>query len=193
MTNGGDTMDFENCLRLTQIAEGAYSNNPLDPGGETICGLARNKNPNLSIWDTVDLWKSRGVTDGAMLDKMARGDPYFMRRVYAIYKGQYWNPVHCDELPPLLRYPMFSACVNCGVVPAIKILQKSAGAKTDGVFGMQTYKAVIDTDVHILYNAFLTNWRGYYKSLVRSRPELGVFLNGWLRRVENVEKDNTGF
>lgn len=186
-------MEFEKALKLVGLAEGGYSNDPRDSGGETICGLARNKNPDLSIWQTLDAWKERGVTDGKELDRMARADLHFMGRVKAVYRGRYWNTVSCDILPPLLRYPMFSCCVNCGTKAAIEILQKSAGAKIDGKLGPLTLKAVQTTDIHILYNAFLTNWRGYYTKLVRAKPALNVYLKGWLARVDNVERDNTGF
>lgn len=182
-------MDFESALKLVGLAEGGYTNDPNDSGGETICGLARNKNPDLSIWQTVDEWKARGVT-GDGLDKLARADIFFMQRVHAAYRGRYWVMAHCDDVPPLLRYPLFSCCVNCGAGVAVKLLQKAAGVKADGKFGPYTYKAVWQTDVNILYNAFMANWRAFYRAVVREKPAKGMYLNGWLNRIDNVMRDN---
>src|SRR5580692_10490694 len=37
--------------------EGAYSNNPSDPGGETYCGISRVSFPNWAGWVIIDTYK----------------------------------------------------------------------------------------------------------------------------------------
>lgn len=182
-------MDFKDALILVGIAEGAYTNDPRDDGGRTIAGLSQRANPDLAIWPMIELWEERGYT-AAQIDKLARQDPHFQSLVRATYKGRYWNQMRCDELPPIMRYPVFNACVNIGCVQATKLLQKSAGVKEDGKMGPVTIRESRATDVNILYHAFMTHWREFYKRLVREKPAKSVYLNGWLARVDAVERDN---
>lgn len=182
-------MNFEESLKAVGLAEGAYTNDPRDSGGETICGLARNKNPDLKIWGVLDAWKKRG-NSGAQLDKLARGNPEFMALVKATYRGAYWQSVRCDELPALLRYPMFSCCVNCGKIAATKILQRAAGVSVDGKLGNITLNAVRQAPINDILEKFYMYWGQYYNDIVEIKPEKQVFLNGWHNRIENVKKTN---
>lgn len=182
-------MQFEQALKLVGLAEGGYSNNPLDSGGETICGIARNANPDWAGWKMIDLWKTRGVT-GKNLDKIAKSDPHFMELVDALYRGKYWNRAQCPYVPELLKYPMFSCAVNCGYKVAIVLLQRAAGVKDDGIFGKITRSTCNSLPPRQLCETFYTKWKDYYRAIVRNKPSQQVFLKGWLNRVDNVKKDN---
>lgn len=182
-------MQFEEALALVGIAEGGYTNDPRDPGGRTIAGLSQAANPDLYIWPMIETWESRGCSP-SQIDKLARQDPHFQGLVQAVYRGRYWNQVCCDDMPALMRYPVFNACVNLGPIQTTKLLQKSVGVSQDGKLGPITLSEIRHTDTNILYHAFMTHWRAFYKSLVAAKPECGVYLNGWLSRVDNVEKQN---
>lgn len=183
-------MKFEEALNLVGLAEGKYSNNPLDKGGETICGLARKKNPDLKIWEMIDTWKERGTTSADALDKLAKNDPVFMGLVRATYRGRYWNPCKCDELPELWKYPVFSCSVNCGHKTAIQLLQKALGIKADGIYGGVTTMAVRLCNKNEILDKFYELWSIYYDRIVEKYPSQKVFLNGWKNRIKNVKKDN---
>lgn len=183
-------MNFEESLKAVGLAEGPYSNDADDSGGETICGLARNKNPDLSIWQMLDTWKARGNT-GAQLDKVARSNPEFMAIVKATYRGRYWQTIKADTLPALLRYPMFSCAVNCGYKVAIALLQKALGVKVDGIFGAQTYRALnATTSLDELLDKFYNYWATYYKNIAAKKTSQQKYLHGWLARIENVKQVN---
>ena len=49
---------FEEAFELVMGEEGVYSFNLYDPGGETYCGIARNKHPAWSGWEYLDKQKS---------------------------------------------------------------------------------------------------------------------------------------
>ena len=183
-------MKFEEALKLVGLAEGAYTNDPDDTGGETICGLARNKNPDLKIWKMLDVWKERGNTSPQALDKLARNDTQFMNLVHSTYRGRYWIPAKCDIIPSLLAYPMFSCAVNCGVSPAIIILQRAAGIKDDGIFGAMTYKACRLADPEQLCERFYEEWGKYYDYIVQIRPKDKKYIKGWHNRISDVKKLN---
>ena len=184
-------MQFEDALNLVGLAEGGYSNHPDDTGGETICGIARNKNPNCAIWKMVDRWKARGITKPDALTKLAKNDPEFIGIVNGFYRGLYWNSCRCDELPDLWRYPVFSCAVNCGPKTAIRLLQKVVGTTADGVYGGKTTQAVrIYVRKDLFVERFCDLWSKYYDQIVKHNPKQEVFLNGWKNRIENVIMDN---
>lgn len=182
-------MQFEKALKLVGLAEGGYSNNPDDKGAETLCGVARNYNPDWAGWEMIDLWESRGKT-GKDLEKLAKSDPHFMALVNALYRGKYWNKAQCPYVPELLKYPMFSCAVNCGHTMAIKLLQRAAGVKADGIFGKITRTTCNTMPQKELCERFYGKWKDYYQAIVRNNPNQQVFLKGWLNRVDNVKKDN---
>ncbi len=183
-------MNFNEALCLLGSAEGRWTNDPRDVnGGLTACGIARKQNPDCAIWPYVDRLLGRGCTL-AQAEKIARDDPYFMGLVSAFYRGKYWNVCSCDDLPNLIRYPLFSAAVNIGHTQAGKLLQKACGAKQDGKIGPITIRTCRATDIGILCNAFCANWRAYYKSIIKKNPNFAVYEKGWMNRVANVERDN---
>lgn len=182
-------MQFEKALKLVGLAEGGYSNHPNDSGGETIAGIARNANPDWDGWKMIDLWKSRGAT-GKTLEKLAKADPHFMSLVNALYRGKYWNKAQCPYLPELLKYPVFSCAVNCGHTIAIRLLQRAAGVKDDGIFGKITRTTCNSLPPRQLCDSFYSKWEDYYRAIVKNKPSQEVFLKGWLNRIKNVKKDN---
>lgn len=182
-------MNPEKAIKLVGIAEGKWTNDPRDSGGITACGLARNKNPDLDIWKTIDKYLNRGLSL-AQIEKICRDDKSFMRQVYSIYVGRYWNTAHCDDMPKKLKYPVFSCSVNCGHMWAIKLLQRAAGIKSDGIFGRNTWLACKYQNTNELCDKFYDCWIAYYKAIVKNNPKQQVFLKGWLNRIEQVKKDN---
>lgn len=182
-------MEFSKALKLVSLAEGKWTDDPQDSGGLTACGLARNKNPDLPIWDIIDKYIKRGLSLSET-EKVCRADTYFMGLVEAVYKGRYWDTAHCDDLPNILRYPMFSASVNIGYKWAIRLLQKAAEIKADGIFGKQTKVACKILNTEKLCERFYNYWAAYYKALVKEKPEYEKYIKGWLNRIEDVKENN---
>jgi lysozyme family protein len=93
--------------------DGGYTNNPLDPGGETKWGISKRANPDLDI---------PNLTLEQAMDR---------------YKQKYWDiyvslkPIsaNLDNLPTALAVAVFDAGVNCGVGNAIKWLGKALDTK----------------------------------------------------------------
>lgn len=182
-------MQYLEALHKVGLAEGKYTDDPRDIGGLTCCGIARNKNPQCEIWPIIDKYKARGLSL-AEIEKITRNDPHFMGLVESFYRGSYWMPAHCFEVNPRLKYPMFSCAVNCGYKIAIKLYQKAVGVEADGLFGNKTYYAGKKMAGEVLERKFCDLWREYYKKIVDKKPEYGIYLRGWLNRVDNVIKDN---
>ncbi|WP_429565688.1 glycoside hydrolase family 108 protein [Paraburkholderia sp. MM6662-R1] len=99
----------------------------------------------------------------------------------AIYRRDYWNKVHADQLPSVVAFQVFDAAVNSGVSQAAKWLQKSVGATPDGVIGNLTLAAV-----SALAPAVITGRFNAYR-LIDMTDMAGWPMNsrGWAKRVGN--------
>ncbi|TAM16081.1 MAG: hypothetical protein EPN65_15240 [Pandoraea sp.] len=139
--------------------EGGYSNNPKDPGGETMWGV------------TARVARAYGYA-GAMRD-LPRDT------AKAIAKKLYWDPLHCDEYDPRVGFQLLDANYNGGQV--VVWMQQASGAKADGALGPQTIAAVKATDplqFVLRFNAYRTN----YLTALNTWTDFG---RGWARRIAN--------
>lgn len=155
-------MHFDEAFHHLLGHEGAYSNHPDDPGGETMWGI------------TKVVARENGY-EGLMKDL-----PVETAKV--IYKAKYWNAVRAEELPPVIRYAVFDAAVNSGPGTSIRWLQEAVGATPDGVLGPKTFAAINELNPDGVLRRMLgkrlnamTNMRGW--------PS---FSAGWARRVATL-------
>jgi lysozyme family protein len=139
--------------------EGAYSNNPADPGGETMWGVTQR------------VARAYGYT-GAMRD-LPRDT------AKAIAKKLYWDPLRLDELDARVAFQIFDANYNGGH-PVIW-MQGAAGAKVDGLIGPATVSAVQATDPL----RFMLRWNALRLRYFASLKTFGTFGKGWTNRIAN--------
>jgi lysozyme family protein len=85
------TDTFQNALTFVLKWEGGYSNDPVDPGGETKYGISKRAHPNVDIKN---------------LTKEQAGE---------IYRKEYWTAMSCDSMTPSVAICVFDSAVNCGV------------------------------------------------------------------------------
>lgn len=137
--------------------EGGYSNNPKDPGGETMWGVTA---------------------------RVARAAGYMgpMRELprdtaKAIAKRLYWDPLHLDQFDPRVAFQIFDANYNGGH-PVIW-MQGAAGANVDGVLGPKTIAAVQATDPL----RFILRWNALRLTYFTSLATWATFSKGWTRRI----------
>lgn len=152
-------MNFEAAFAGVIGNEGGYSNNPDDPGGETMWGI------------TVAVARANGYTGEMQLMPKETAS--------AIYQRRYWVPAGCDRLPDGVDFQVFDAAVNSGVINAVKWLQQAVGSPADGVFGPNTQAAAhaIDPKTTILrFNAYRLK---FYTS-IQSWQSFG---KGWANRI----------
>ena len=140
-----------------------YTNDPDDHGGETKYGVAKSANTDLNI-TTLD-WEAA-------------------KRVY--YK-RYWLQGDCQDMPPRLAALHFDGCVNHGVGRQAKFLQKAVGAVADGDIGPATLALVNSQDEITLCNKVCAQREAFYRSIVANNPSQAKYLNGWLRRVHEMQ------
>ena len=166
-------MSIQQALNFTLPAEGGFVDNVHDAGGATNHGITQA---------TYDRFRnSKGLAPNPVKDISDS-------EVQTIYEQMYWIPAHCAELPPKLGICHFDWSVNHGVPGAIKTLQDTLGIKADGIFGVATRTALENVPDEELVGAYLDARRTWYRARVQQKPDQEVFLNGWLNRVDELQK-----
>lgn len=169
--------EFDIALSITLPLEGGFVDNPNDPGGETNLGITMRTfqvtaHPLLGIDPTSDNLKALTPAQAAI-----------------IYRANYWNPVHGDDLPlQELANILFDFYVNSGT-HASTLLQtaiNNMGAQpaliVDGSIGQATLNALAPLPQNDLYNNYKQGRIAFYQNLGIQKP---MFLKGWLSRANS--------
>ena len=109
--------------------------------------------------------------------------------VHSIYGSNYWLPPRCDLLDTPLDLVQFDTAVNMGVGRAVRFLQASVGCGVDGDFGPGTERAVMNCDVGTVLAAYCDRREKFYRDLAQKNPKFGVFLKGWMNRLDALRKE----
>lgn len=152
-------MDFDTAFDRLLGHEGGFSDHKDDPGGKTRFG----------------------VTEAVARANGYKGDMRDLPKEVAkdIYRRLYWNPCRCDDLPAAIRFDVFDAAVNSGVVQAIKWLQRAIGATADGLIGPVTLKAAANANPDAVRRQF----NGARLLLMTDLKTWPAFGRGWAKRV----------
>ena len=151
--------DFHHCIDRILAEEGGLSAHPSDPGGLTNYGISQRSYPQLDI---------------AALT---------LADAQALYRCDYWQPIHGDQLPPGLDLLVFDCAINQGPVTAIKLLQQVLQIRDDGLIGPKTLTAAAVAMPGLL-DAFTAERALRYEF---NRNE-AVFGRGWYRRLLRMHR-----
>lgn len=147
--------------------EGAYSDDPQDPGNwtggrvrvgqllGTKYGIAANTYGDLDI---------KNLT---------------LDQARAIYHRDWWLKAGADQLDAAIVYQLWDFAVNAGMGTAKRALQRAAGVADDGSFGPVTLSAVCAMNVNDVLLRFAAQRIRFYTSL-STWPTYG---KGWANRV----------
>lgn len=161
--------NYAKWLALILKHEGGYVDHPEDPGGATMKGITLA---------TFSAFKGKSMSKDE-LRAISDAD------VNTIYKDQYWDALNCDDLKSGVDLLAFDMAVNKGVRRAVRLMQRGAGAVEDGVLGPKSMAAINAADPADLIAKVSEARRDFYKSL-KTFPTFG---RGWLRRVDETEKE----
>lgn len=154
------TGDWEKAIEFVLRMEGgaAGEKDPNDPGGYTKFGISTKSYPRLDIKNlTLDQAKE-------------------------IYRRDFWNDCHCDELPSRFSLIVFDTAVNMGQGTARRLLQMTLDVEVDGIIGQQTVSAAFMASPRraMKYLAFR---QAEYDRRILANPKLLVYAVNWSFRV----------
>jgi len=162
---------FQCALEFVFDAEGGYTNDSNDPGGETNFGIDKRSHPKEDI---KNLTKERAAQ---------------------IYYNDYWLKSCAEHLPKLIAIAYFDSAVNTGIKQANRFLQRAVSVNDDGIVGPVTLNAVTHAEPKSTANRLIDYRQAFYDGLADSRPKLRGFLKGWTNRNTNLKaflaKNNT--
>lgn len=152
---------------------GGYTNDPVDPGGETRWGISKRTHP------TVDI---KNLT---------------YKGASAIYEAEYFYPIlgTLAETHPNLAFKVFDMGVLMGPKTAVKWLQKALNSmssgqiRVDGDLGLITLSRIItlETEENAVDNKILNQYIVYLRKrilwLTSLKPWLRKYKVGWLKRI----------
>jgi len=139
--------DFGKAWSKLLRAEGGYSNDPVDPGAETIFGISRRSHPLWDGWPRVEDLKLF-----AEFPENAERDSELRERARVYYKERFWNKVAGGEIPSQgLANVLFDGAVNMGIFGISTFFQRTLNAlnrdgkaypmtKADGEIGPDTMR-----------------------------------------------------
>ena len=152
---------FNRAIEVILKHEGGYVHNPNDPGGETNFGISKRAYPEVDIKN--------------LTKKQAR----------EIYLRDYWRPLKLYMIDNAnICLDIFDMSVNSGKSRAVKMAQKLAGTKEDGVMGGITANKINEYE-----GDFVKDYKHariiFYEYLVKADGKYRVFLKGWINRVNH--------
>jgi lysozyme family protein len=167
--------NWDKSCEMVLVHEGGFTNDQRDSGnhlpdgrqGSTMLGCTQ------ANWEA---YVGHKVTQDDM-KKLTKED------VKPLYKKNYWDAVHGDDLPSGLDYAAFDFAINAGPGASRKLIQRALGVTADGAFGPMTMAAIQKADAKDLMHKFSEAKTNFYKSL----SNFNVYGTGWLRRVADVQ------
>lgn len=169
-----NSQGLQRALKFVLRWEGGFVDHPADPGGRTNKGITQK---------VYHAWlAARGQ---AAKDVLGISDD----EVHAIYAEMFWAKAYCDDLGDPMFVAQFDTAVNMGPKRAIQFLQAGAGCSVDGVYGPGTQKAASQCDPVTLAESFCNQRETFYRDLVQRKPEMKVFLKGWLNRLNDLRRE----
>lgn len=160
-------VNFPACLAFTLAAEGGWSDDPRDNGGQTMKGVTLRTFQQFFPGGTAD--QLRHITD----DQLS-----------TVYHTGYWAPVHGDDLPSGVDLVTWDFGVNAGPARAVKMLQRTVGVVDDGIIGPASLAAIRKASPTDLITKLIGAQREYYRSL----PTFDEFGRGWMNRTDQRAK-----
>jgi lysozyme family protein len=160
--------NFASSLALVLQHEGGFVDDPQDPGGRTNQGITQ------TVYD-----------DWRIAERLPKRDVKIINayEVGTIYRGGYWNPCRCDDLPSGVDYAVFDFAVNSGVQRASRFLQRVASVAEDGVIGPETLRAIGTLYPLAVIDALCDLRLGFLQQLSTFKR----FGKGWAARVADVD------
>ena len=199
--------DYVQCLIFTMNAEGSYSYREADTGLQTYKGISRKWNPKWIGWAIVD----KALEKYPELKIPYKKPPASIHKlnfelnvneeleylIYDFYYENYYTKCGADRIGGKLAVVLFDMAVLSGTRRASKSLQKclniwfKTNLVVDAVVGSGTIKVlnevISNKGLDIVVEKLIYEMQDNLTEASKLDGN-GVFLKGWMNRVENIKK-----
>lgn len=161
--------NFDSAFEYTLLNEGEdFTNVKFDKGGPTKFGI---------IVADVTKWKGFPAK-GKDVENLTRDD------AKAIYKTQYWDPLHLDKLKDQsIAVAIYDIGVVCGIGTATKMAQKVCGLTQDGQIGPITVTGLNTMGSERFLTQFVPLVLYRFIDITLNNHTQLKFLKGWSKRA----------
>jgi len=168
---------IEKALRQVLRWEGGYQDHPNDSGNYNSKGQLVGTNHGISA--PVAEHFLGFPPDRFVMKKMS------LKLAVCIYRQNFWENIKGDQIEsqPVANI-FFDGHVNHGRW-GIRLMQEILGVSRDGIVGPITLAALNETPPEIVYTQYKERRIEFYHAIVKRSPEMGVFLRGWLNRINS--------
>ncbi|RTL43662.1 MAG: hypothetical protein EKK48_07910 [Candidatus Melainabacteria bacterium] len=148
--------------------EGAYTNDPQDPGGPTKYGITQK---------TLASWRKHSVTPSDVKNLE-------LSEACLIYKTLYVKaPGYLDLGDDPMAEQLIDAGVNLGTVTAIRLLQRVLGVARTGKIDQPTVAKYKQTNPKWqIFTQFMAERLSAYSAIMKRNPSQVKWAGGWLNR-----------
>lgn len=186
--------DFDLAQDFTAKWEGCLSDDAADRGGLTHWGVSMAFLSDLEYSRRgTALLKSIGVRPLPVNRETIKA--LTKEQAKAIFKAEFWDRLHLDELPVQMAVLIYDAAVNSGRAQSVKLAQRGFNAcdcgeslEVDGVLGPLTIDALSSHNTQRVRQSILDSRVDFYWAIVNKRPSQKVFIRGWLNRVNDLRE-----
>lgn len=170
---------FQIAYSKTTLHEGGYIFDPMDLGGETYKGIARNRNSKWTGWIIIDSSKKR-----PNFPKNLDDNQELQELIATLYQVQYWDKLNGDALENQeVANCIFDFGVNAGTITAISMAQLVVDAQVDGVLGPDTLLAINTMNKDHFIAAFTLAKIARYIHICQKRTQNKKYFFGWVIRA----------
>lgn len=200
--------DYVRALIFTSSAEGAFANRKADKGGITYKGISQVYNPKWVGWNIINRYldkypELRIPYEGkppASIHKLnfeLNVNEDLEMLIYDFYYENYYTKCGADRIGGKLAVVLFDISVLQGCRRASKSLQKclnihfKTNLVVDAVVGSGTVKVLNEVISNKGLDIVVEKLIYEMKDNLTEASKLdgnGVFLKGWMNRVENIKK-----
>lgn len=159
--------NFARCFAFTLGAEGGFTKIASDPGNWTEGAVGHGELRGTKYGISAAAYPTLDIENLSEQD------------AESIYRRDYYEPLHGDQLSLPVAMVLFDGAVNAGLRRAVIWLQQAAGLLADGALGVQTLQAASTANALVLAREMLVHRIDFYARLP-GWPDFGL---GWSRRV----------
>lgn len=170
--------------------EGSYQNNPADRGNYNKDGELVGTNFGIAAF-TYERWYGKTATENAMLS-LTKND------ALEIFEGHFWLRNRIDEIESqviaeiicdgIINHGTGSRTKKGGVhLAQVALNELGENLTVDGILGSKTLAAInrqAEIRLGKLHNRYRELRIEYYHAIVDSKPSQSVFLQGWMKRMD---------